>query len=60
VRSGAAEATVSVRRFGSQFLTLGTVAPGAGATLVIKPDLAPQPWHAQVTAASSFSVCSLG
>lgn len=60
LRGGGAGATVSVRRFSSRFDQLGTVAPGASATLVIKPDLAPQPWHAQVVATGSFAVCSLG
>jgi hypothetical protein len=60
IRDGTGTATVAVRRFGSQFLTLGTVAAGADATLVIRPDLAPAPWHAQISAGSSLSVCRLG
>jgi hypothetical protein len=58
VRSGNAPATVSVRRFGSPFELLGTVAGDTTATLTIKPDLAPEPWHAQIVATSSFTVCS--
>ncbi len=60
VRTGGAGATVGLRRFSTQFLPLGTVAPGASAELTIKPDLAAQPWHAQIAAPGSFTVCSLG
>jgi hypothetical protein len=60
VRAGSSFATVSLRRFSSRYVALGTVASGAGASLVIKPDLAPEPWHVQVAATSSFSVCGRG
>jgi len=60
VRAGGASATVSVRRFSLQFDQLGTLAPGASASLLIKPDLASEPWHLQISAASGFQACSLG
>jgi hypothetical protein len=57
VHGGASPVSVSVRRFYPGFLALGTVAPHSEAGLLIKPDLAPQPWHAQITAAAPFAVC---
>jgi hypothetical protein len=58
IRPGSSPTTVGVRRFSSSALPLGTVTPGTEAGLLIKPDLAPQPWHAQITAAAPFSVCA--
>jgi hypothetical protein len=59
VRAGAAATTVGVRRFAEQFQTVGTLAPGAGATLRIAPDLAAAPWHLQLIAAGGGVVCGL-
>jgi hypothetical protein len=56
---GNVAATVSVRRFSSQFEELGTLAAKASATLQIKPDLAPEPWHVQVSAGAPLIVCAL-
>jgi hypothetical protein len=60
VRSPRAVATVSLRRFASQFASLGTLAPGAAATLSIRPDLSSVPWHAQISAVGPFSICAGG
>jgi hypothetical protein len=58
IRSGSSPTTVGVRRYSSSALPLGTVAPGSEAGMLIKPDLAPQPWHVQLTATTPFSVCT--
>ncbi|MGI8862914.1 MAG: hypothetical protein ACR2JH_00705 [Solirubrobacteraceae bacterium] len=60
VRAGPGDTTVSLRRFAAQFDAIGTIAAGASAKVTIKPDLAPQPWHAQIAGAESFTVCGLG
>jgi hypothetical protein len=51
---------VGVRRFADEFQPLGTVAPGASASLRIRPDLAPQPWHLSVTPTERAMLCGLG
>jgi hypothetical protein len=56
-QSGAA--TISVRRFATQFQALGTLAGGASAVLRITPDLAPQPWHVQITSSGAATACAL-
>jgi hypothetical protein len=60
VRTGTTPVTVGLRRFFTQFDPVGSIVPGAQATVKLKPDLAPQPWHAQFVGGSSFTVCSLG
>jgi hypothetical protein len=60
VRDVAGSAIVGLRRYFSEFSTLGTIAGGGAAELQLKADLAPQPWHTQVTGTGSFTVCSLG
>jgi hypothetical protein len=60
LRSAGGPASVAIRRFSVQFQKLGIVAPAAWMTLRITPDLAPQPWHLQVTAPGPVVACSLG
>jgi hypothetical protein len=59
LRTGPVGAAVAYRRFGVTFQPLGTVAPGAQMELRIRPDLASQPWHLQISSSASFSVCGL-
>jgi hypothetical protein len=49
-----------IRRFGDEFQSIGTLAPGASAVLRIRPDLAPQPWHLRVSPGQRVRVCGLG
>ena len=57
--TGGAPATVSVRRFSSHFVPLGTLSADARATLRVAPDLAPQPWHVQITGDGPLTACGL-
>lgn len=59
LRTGGTPATVGVRRFSSQFTSLGTLSAGARATLHVAPDLAPQPWHVQMTGDGPLTACGL-
>jgi hypothetical protein len=59
ISTGNLPATVSVRRFSSQFQQLGTLAPTARATLSVGPDLAPQPWHVRIAAVGPLTACDL-
>lgn len=59
VSIGDAPATVSFRRFGQFFQPLGALAPHAQAELLIGADLAPQPWHLQISSTAAVSVCGL-
>jgi hypothetical protein len=54
-----ASATVSVRRFSSHFFGLGTLSAGGRATLHAAADLAPQPWHVQLTGDGPLTACGL-
>jgi hypothetical protein len=58
IRPGSSPTTVGVRRFSSSALPLGTVAPGTEAGMLVKPDLAPQPWHVRLAATTPFSACT--
>ena len=60
LRDASAPATVSVRRFSTQFDQLGALAPDTSAILRIAPDLAPQPWHLQIAADGPIVACGLG
>jgi hypothetical protein len=60
LRDASAPATVSVRRFSTQFDQLGALAPDTSAILRIAPDLAPQPWHLQIAANGPIVACGLG
>ncbi len=51
--------TVAVTRYSSQFDQLGTLAPGAGATLAPMRDLSSQPWRVQLQAGHPFRACAL-
>ena len=53
-------ATVAVRRFADGFPgdPVGRLAPGGSGVLAIRPDLAPQPWHARVTPEARITACS--
>jgi hypothetical protein len=51
---------VGVRRFANEFQPVGGVAPGASATLRIRPDLAAQPWHVRVAPTQGATVCGIG
>ncbi|MEA2333277.1 MAG: hypothetical protein QOH58_3415 [Thermoleophilaceae bacterium] len=57
-----APSTVRLRRFSDTYpdKPLGTLAGGATATLSIRPDLAPQPWHLRVAPRGAVTVCGLG
>ena len=57
--TGRAPATVGVRRFSSQFSSLATLSAGSRATLRVAPDLAPQPWHVQMTGDGPLTACGL-
>ncbi|MEA2146617.1 MAG: hypothetical protein QOG59_2204 [Solirubrobacteraceae bacterium] len=59
VQAAGAPATVALRRFSSQFETLGTIAPGARAVLRIGPDGVSQPWQLLVTPTGDAAVCAL-
>jgi hypothetical protein len=52
-------ATISLRRFAAKFQAFGMLAAGASALLRITPDLAPQPWHIQITSSSATTACAL-
>ena len=52
-------ATVALRRFANSFQTLGTLAPGGPATLLIAPDRSSRPWHVQLSSARSAIACGL-
>jgi hypothetical protein len=54
-----ASATVSVRRFSTQFQQFGTEAPSAPEVLRIAPDLAPQPWHLRIATGGRARICGL-
>jgi len=54
-----APVTVSVRRFADGFHPLASLAPGASATLKIRPDLAAAPWHMRVVSTGRATVCGL-
>jgi hypothetical protein len=60
VRDVTGTASVGLRRFFPQFSELATIAPGGAIQVKLKADLAPQPWHAQITGTGSVTVCSLG
>ncbi|MDQ6841711.1 MAG: hypothetical protein M3025_04720 [Actinomycetota bacterium] len=57
LRAGTVPATVSVRRFSTQFNQIGTLAAGASGTLQITPDLSPRPWHLQLNADGPLLAC---
>jgi hypothetical protein len=57
VRALAATVSVGVRRFADQAIPIGALSPGLTRELTIKPDLAPQPWHVQITSGGPFTVC---
>ena len=57
--TGGGPATVGVRRFSTHFFPLGTVSAGARATLHVAADLAPQPWHVQLTGQGPLTACGL-
>jgi hypothetical protein len=52
-------AKLSVRRFGDEFQTLGSLAASSPATLRIAPDRADQPWHLQLAPTGRATVCGL-
>jgi hypothetical protein len=52
-------ASVGVRRFADEFQTLGTLAPGGPATLVIAPDGSPRAWHVRLSPAARAVACGL-
>lgn len=60
VSAQGAPATVSLRRFATDFDAIGTVAPGASAVLRIAPDQAPERWQLLVTPQDGATVCDLG
>ena len=51
--------TVALRRFADGFADepIGRVAPGGSGLLEIRPDRAPQPWHARVTPEARITAC---
>jgi hypothetical protein len=51
--------TVALRRFADGFgdEPIGRVAPGGSGLLEIRPDRAPQPWHARVTPEARITAC---
>jgi hypothetical protein len=57
--TGRGPAAVGVRRFSGSFAGLGTLSAGARATLRVAPDLAPQPWHVQMTGNGPLTACGL-
>jgi hypothetical protein len=59
VEAAGGPTTVSVRRFAYAFQTLGTLAPGGVATLVIAPDLSRRPWHVLLTPTGRATACGL-
>lgn len=60
VRNGPSPSTVALRRYFTQFAPVGSVPPGTTMVVKLKPDLAPRPWHAQISSGGAFTVCSLG
>ncbi len=57
VQELAGAASVSVRRFGDGFQPVGSLNSGPLATLAVKPDLAPEPWHVQIRSSGALTVC---
>lgn len=60
IQSGIAAATVAVRRFASEFQTLGTLAPGHSGVMVLAPDGASAPWVIQVQGRGPLRICTAG
>jgi hypothetical protein len=56
-QSGSVSAQIA--RYSSQFELLGTLAPGARATLSPKRDLSDQPWRAQLQGNRPFRACAM-
>ncbi len=59
VSTGAAPATLSVRRFSPAFLALGDVAGHRTVTVRTRRDAAPDPWYLQLSSLAPVRVCGL-
>lgn len=56
---GTGPAAVTLGRFASPAVDVGTASPGRRATLAVPPDALDRPWLASVTPARSVTVCAL-
>ena len=58
--SAGAAVEIRVRRYADGFgpSPLATVAPGAASVLSVKPDKAPDPYHAQLSSSDELTVCT--
>jgi len=58
ISASGAPASAGVRRFGAEFVPVGTVAAGGTGTLTIPPDGLDRPWVLQLLSSGRLSVCA--
>ncbi len=59
VTAGSTPITVGARRFGPTADSLGTIAPGRSAIVLVRHDLAPQPWQLTLSSDAPMRACTL-
>ena len=59
VTAGVAAVTVAAQRFGPTPATLGTIAPGRSAIVLVRRDAAPEPWRLQLMGTGTMRTCTL-